>query len=560
MKKSLVFLLVLTLLASVSLPGFAADSASNPVTSQVVGPTTAVPHDSWDYNAVLKLYNDGITGGYSDAMFSGGKVFTRFDMAKFIHNAQQYVQQNASKVNSTDITLINKLATAYTGELKTLGVQAAQLKDVSQTSALLEIVNSAYWMPKFSFEAEVQLDTHFSQNPASAVGSTDTPAYPVQFAPDVYLQMQLNGRISPTWYYYGEIRFDPGNVSGYTNGGLNSEGCVYLRQLEAFGNLYGETTYAGGTPAGGQPNQNYFGQAFGVTGYIGRMADQLPFNDNTGNQGIVLDNRMNGVRFALSGNKWTGDIFAGYEDSSFANYSGYYKTTGGSTTEYIPDAAFLTGFDVGYSLCDDTQLYGGYYQFWPYAGNDSVNGQTTIPTNPFQYGNPLQFIEVGWEQALNDKIQLAVYASASTNYSINTNATMPTGTTQISQANMYTPNWVDNTGVLARLSYGGFDQTKQGSVGVYGQGSYIGAGATWGGDFTNAANYDNEVYQPNRVLGAQGYEIGVDWAPIHNTDFHFSFSQTFPMHTPVAGSLLPAYTNDATAAYNVAKCELNYYF
>lgn len=557
MKKILVLVMALVLLVTNGVV-FAADGAVNPVTTQVMGPGTAVPHDSWQYNAVLKLYNDGITGGYTDDTFSGGKIFTRLDMAKFIHNAGIYAKANSAKVSEEDITLINRLVDCYGETLKSAGMAAERIADNSQTSVLVGLVDYNYWMPKFSFEAEMQMDTHFSQNPASAVGATNEPAFPVQFAPDIYLQMQLNGRISPNWYYYGEIRFDPGYVSGYTNGGLNAaEGDVYLRQMLAYGNLYGTTTYAGGVPAGGQPNQNYFGQAFGVTGYIGRMQDQLPYNDNTGNQGIVIDNRMNGVRFALSGNKWSGDVFAGYEDSAFPTYSGYYKTAG---SQAVADAAFLTGFDVGYAMSENTQILGGYYQFWPYAGSVAVNTGNTIPTNPFQYGNPLQFIEIGWEQAFNPITQLTVYVSGSPNYSINTNAPMPVGLTQVSQNKMYDPSWVDNTGILAHLAYGGFTSSQAGSLGVYGQVSYLGAGAVWGSDYTNAANYDNEVYQPNRVLGAQGYEIGADWAPIHNTDFHFSFSQTFPIHTPADGSLNQLYTGNTTAAYNVAKCELNYFF
>ena len=552
MKKSLAMLLVLALLLCFGTSGYAAETTTtpNPATAVVIGPTTEIPHDSWDYNAVLKLYNDGIDGGFSDAKFSGGQKFTRFDMAKFIHTAQIYAKANPTKVNSTDITLLNKLTTAYAGELKTLGIEAAQIQNVSQTSALLEVVNANYWMPKFSFEAEVDMDSHFSNNPASnspSAKSINTPGYQYTFYPDVYLQMQINGRVSSEWYYYTEIRFDPGGVDVATDGALNVQGATYLRQIEAFGNLYGKTTYAGGTPAGGQPNQNYFGQAFGVTGYIGRMADQLPFNDNTGNQGIVIDNHMNGIRLALSGSKWSGDLFGGYEDSPFSNYSNY-------SNQGDPASAFITGADVGYSLSASTQFYGGYYQFWQY-NNNSVTGNAMFPGT-----GPVQFIELGWEQALNSKTQLTVYASVSPNYKINSVSNFGTGSIA-GIKEMYSPGWQDQVGILARLAYGGFDQTQQGSWQVYGQASRIGAGAIWGSSDTNAANYDNEVYQPNRVLGAQGYEIGADWAPVHNTDFHISISQTFPMHSPADGSIIdPNYNYNTSASYNVAKCELNYFF
>ncbi|MEI6285359.1 MAG: S-layer homology domain-containing protein [Bacillota bacterium] len=561
MRKILAMLLAIALLCFCT-SGYAAATTTtpNPATAVVIGPTTEIPHDSWDYNAVLKLYNDGIDGGFSDATFSGGQKFTRFDMAKFIHSAQGYVKANPTKVNATDITLLNKLSVAYAGELKTLGVEAAQIQNVSQTSALLELVNSAYWMPKFSFQAEIDMDSHFSNNPASNstnAKSINTAGYQYTFYPDVYLQMQINGRVSSDWYYYTELRFDPGGVNDSTNGALNATTpLTYLRQIEAFGNLYGTTTYAGGTPAGGQPNQNYFGQAFGVTGYIGRMADQLPFNDNTGNQGIVIDNHMNGVRLAMSGNKWSGDLFGGYEDASFSNYSNF-------SNQVDPANAFITGADVGYSLSDSTQFYGGYYQFWQYS-NNSATGNAMFPGT-----GPIQFVELGLEQALNSKTQLTVYASGSPNYNINTLSPYANaGTPQ-----MYTAGWQDQVGILARLAYGGFDQTQQGSWQVYGQASRIGAGAIWGSSDTNAANYDNEVYQPNRVLGAQGYEIGADWAPIHNTDFHLSFSQTFPMHTPASGSQIlqngvddlgkptsQLYNDNTTSPYNVLKCELNYFF
>ena len=540
MRKSAVVLLTLALMLCSSIGAFAATTGpNNPNTTVVPTISSGVPHDSWQYNSVLKLYTDGINGGFSDDTFSGGKVFTELDMCKFIHNARAFVAKNS--VNDADTATINKLSSYYAVQLKQLGYESQQVQSVSQTTELLGLLDKAYWMPKFSFQAEVDLDSHFSQNPLSNTPdakSINTAGYPYTFYPDVYLQMQINGRVSDSWYYYSELRWDPygANPGGSVpyNGGIGSP--TYLRQLEAYGNIFGTTTYVGGVPAGGQPNQNYFGQAFGATAYIGRMYDQLPYNDNTGNQGIVIDNHMMGARVALAGNKWSGDVFAGFEDASFSNYSGY-------GTEANPASAFLTGADVGYNLSADTQLYGGYYQFWQYNNNPATN-------NPTFNGNaaPLQFIELGLEQAINPMTQLTVYVSGSPNYNISAISPLSPG------YKLYTPTWQDQVGALARLAYGGFNPAQKGSYQFYAQASRIGAGAIWGDSQSNAANYDNEVYQPMRVLGAQGYEVGTDWALTQNTDYHLSFSQTFPMNT-ISGA-----ASEYSAPYNVFKCELNYYF
>jgi len=113
MNKSIV--VVLTLVLTIVFAG-TAFAATNPFVD--------VPKGHWAYDAVSKLAQDGVIIGDSATVLNGGKVVTRYEMARVVANAVSKL----AKANVEDQVLIEKLSKEFAEELANLNVRVTKLE------------------------------------------------------------------------------------------------------------------------------------------------------------------------------------------------------------------------------------------------------------------------------------------------------------------------------------------------------------------------------------------------------------------------------------------------
>lgn len=112
MKKQVVCTLAAAL-AVTSLSAFAAN------------PFVDVPTDSWAYQSVVELADDGIIQGVDGQYFQGHRSITRYEAAEMVAKAMAHMD----KASVEQRALINKLADEYADELNSLGVRVTNLEN-----------------------------------------------------------------------------------------------------------------------------------------------------------------------------------------------------------------------------------------------------------------------------------------------------------------------------------------------------------------------------------------------------------------------------------------------
>ncbi len=95
-------------------------------TFAAANPFSDVPADSWAYDAVTTLANDGVIDGYPDGTYKGQGTMTRYEMAQIVARAMA-----KTDVDKADKALVDKLAAEFAEELDNLGVRVADLEKKS---------------------------------------------------------------------------------------------------------------------------------------------------------------------------------------------------------------------------------------------------------------------------------------------------------------------------------------------------------------------------------------------------------------------------------------------
>ena len=143
------------LLAGV-LAGLAATAAAS-------NPFTDVDRDSWAYQSVSQLADDGVVVGYPDGSFKGDKNITRYELAQIVARLRE--RDDLTEAQRADVS---KLSSEYSEELKNLGVRVSDLeKKASNTQVILEA--RFHYMPVYNnvfngdkedvFGARIRLNT-----------------------------------------------------------------------------------------------------------------------------------------------------------------------------------------------------------------------------------------------------------------------------------------------------------------------------------------------------------------------------------------------------------------
>ena len=114
-KKSIISAILASLVVGTASTTFA---ASNPFSD--------VPSDSWAYDAVTTLAQDGVIDGYPDGTYQGQNTMTRYEMAQIVARAMA-----KTDLEKADKALVDKLAAEFAEELDNLGVRVADLEKKS---------------------------------------------------------------------------------------------------------------------------------------------------------------------------------------------------------------------------------------------------------------------------------------------------------------------------------------------------------------------------------------------------------------------------------------------
>lgn len=553
MRKLLAVLLAVCFVFSASVVGYAG--------SGDVTPFSDLPQNHWAYQAVSQLQKDGVITGYDDKTYRGSQMVSRYEMAVYVAAAMQKLRSematkgasliaaipqpgqtpaqaqvaqakldaSIANISKQDRALIQKLAAEFAAELDAMGVKVdsiqAQVNDVKAT------IDRA---PKFSYQAQLRVD--YKSNPLYQAQNNATQGILGRDA-EVWIQPQVNGRISDNWNYYGEIRFIAPFFAGqqgnpFTLNGYSPSLATYEIDIR---------------------NAYVYGQALGTTKwFIGRFEDNLPFTNVAGKGGLVTDSRLDGVRAAFQGGNWRGDVFVGSDVNGFGqNVPG---VIGHTDVPGFGNQAMLAGADAAYNY-GKGNVYLGYY-----AGM----GQTVDNVNPFQNLNtPLMFTELGADYQITPMVQVTAFAASSVNpYALRGQASAP-GYGQ-----------GQNLSWMGRLDYGTYNPAVQGSMNFYGMYAQTGANSVW-----NSPNYDVSSlswYKPGNPNvdpsvgyagmngNAQGFEIGMDWAPMTNMDLHLSWSNTLPIDQSLVYNALYNHGSDdysgPLSARNIYKCEYTVFF
>ncbi len=92
-----------------------------------------IPSNSWAYQSIIDLVNDGIIVGYPDGTFKGARPLTRYEAAVMVERAVQYLTkklgnpQTASEVTQKDIDALRALLDEFRGDIDALKLRVSDI-------------------------------------------------------------------------------------------------------------------------------------------------------------------------------------------------------------------------------------------------------------------------------------------------------------------------------------------------------------------------------------------------------------------------------------------------
>ncbi len=114
----------------------AAFFACTAISISAANPFADVAEDSWAYQAVAQLSDQGVIDGYPDGTFRGDKNVSRYELAQII--ARLMAKEDA--LNQEQQSTVAKLAQEYNQDLANLGVRVAELeKKTGNTELITEL-------------------------------------------------------------------------------------------------------------------------------------------------------------------------------------------------------------------------------------------------------------------------------------------------------------------------------------------------------------------------------------------------------------------------------------
>lgn len=136
-------------------------------------PFTDVPKDSWTYDAVSQLAQDGIIDGYTDGSYKGQQNITRYEMAQIVAKAM-----TKTNLDKADKVVVDKLAVEFTDELDNLGVRVKELEEKSDNVNWTGTVRYRYTdVEKSKSSGNNEHNLLFRLEPHAQIGNTGWMAH-----------------------------------------------------------------------------------------------------------------------------------------------------------------------------------------------------------------------------------------------------------------------------------------------------------------------------------------------------------------------------------------------
>lgn len=92
-----------------------------------------VPTNSWAYQSIMDLVNDGVITGYPDGTFKGNRPLTRYEAAVMVERAVAYLTkrlanpQTAPEVSQKDIEALRALLDTFRGDIDSLKIRVSDI-------------------------------------------------------------------------------------------------------------------------------------------------------------------------------------------------------------------------------------------------------------------------------------------------------------------------------------------------------------------------------------------------------------------------------------------------
>ena len=313
-------------IAIIPMASRAADSASAPtpgMTGTVIDAQAQadalkdIPPNSWAYQAIVDLVNDGIIIGYPDGTFKGNRPLTRYEAAVLTERAVQYLTKKlanpntAPQVTQADIDRLRALLDEFRGDIDALKLRVSDIDtrlkavEATQDRAKLGLV---YLIRPGTFEDRVN-----AYNGDGRALLPNVPLTPV----GGQTQVGAGGNVSAPRYLSGD------NATGYgyqllrvlLDGKLDSRTSYHIR-VESVYNWdtsdafqAGAINNGGGTPPGGASTSspNFTGGSYprntGIRfnyGYVqyndpnGLLVEAGRVNETDGTLGLGWADQFNG--------------------------------------------------------------------------------------------------------------------------------------------------------------------------------------------------------------------------------------------------------------------------
>lgn len=102
-----------------------------------------IPPNSWAYQSIVQLVNDGVIVGYPDGTFKGNRPMTRYEAVVMVERAVEYVTkklanpQTAPQVSSADLDAVRSLLNEFRGDIDAMKIRVADID-----SRLTKVENS----------------------------------------------------------------------------------------------------------------------------------------------------------------------------------------------------------------------------------------------------------------------------------------------------------------------------------------------------------------------------------------------------------------------------------
>ncbi len=231
MKKTLVSAITTALVVGAASTTFAA-----------ANPFSDVPADSWAYDAVTKLAQDGVINGYGDGTFRGDNTITRYEMAQIVAKAMA-----KTDVSASDKATIDKLAAEFADELNNLGVRVDNLEKRMDNVKWGGLARYEYVSAK---EDGADRDTSngmiFRLEPTVQINDNWTAHSRIQYTADLKTNTDSNTVMNRAWVEgdIGAVHTKVGKLPTFAGQGVIMDDTVSGAEL-SFGKVVKTTLTAG---------------------------------------------------------------------------------------------------------------------------------------------------------------------------------------------------------------------------------------------------------------------------------------------------------------------------